>query len=176
MRPTLTRLSPLALLPLVAVLAGCPKDKKPVAAADTFKVDTTQKVNLDTLKTQLPPASTDTAAPPPPKQVATAPAPAIPDAPSPLMDAVQREQSVSTFCFQEFGQKTDPSLRGSVAMVVTVGSRGITATKVGASNWSSGAGKAVNRCLEQRAKDAWRLEPGQVKPGQYRVPLTFRSA
>ncbi len=171
-----TRLIALAALPLAALLAACPKDKdKKVAAADTFKVDTTP-AKLDSLKSDIGQAAPDTFTPPKLPTAQEATARRIPDAPPELMAAVEREQSFTKFCFQEFGQKTDPTLRGSVAMVVTVGSRGITAARVGASNWSSGAGKSVNRCLEQKARQAWKLEPGVVKPGEYAVPLTFRAA
>ena len=44
----------------------------------------------------------------------------IPNAPPELLEVVQREQAFSKFCYQEFGEKADPSLQGGVAMVVTV--------------------------------------------------------
>ena len=48
-------------------------------------------------------------------------------------------------------------LRGGVAMVVTVGAGGITNAAVGNSNWTSGAGSAVNRCLNEKASIAWKV-------------------
>ena len=90
------------------------------------------------------------------------------------METVQREVSFQRFCYQEFGQKADPTLAGNVAMIVTVGSGGISGTEVGNSRWTSGTGKAVNQCLSQKAKQAWKLEPGSVKPGRYVVQLSFR--
>jgi hypothetical protein len=94
--------------------------------------------------------------------------------PTPLLDAVEREQSATRFCYTEFGQKADPSLRGNVAMVVTIGSSGVTDAEVGDSKWTGAvAGRAVNRCLNQKAKQAWNVAPGAVKPGRYVVQLSF---
>jgi hypothetical protein len=93
------------------------------------------------------------------------------------MEAVQREQSFTRFCYTEFGQKSDPTLRGNVAMVVSVGASGITGARVGDSNWSGqNAGRAVNSCLNDKAKMAWKLSPGTVKPGSYVVQLSFSGA
>jgi hypothetical protein len=92
------------------------------------------------------------------------------------MDAVQREQAFSRFCYQEFGQKSDPSLAGGVAMVVTVTRAGIDDARVANDSWSSPAGSAVNKCLNDKAHLAWKLEAGAVKPGKYVVPLSFRGS
>jgi hypothetical protein len=89
------------------------------------------------------------------------------------MDAVSRERSFSRFCYQEFGQKVDPSLTGGVAFVVSVGSAGITDAKVASDSWTSSAGKAVNRCLDERAGSAWKLAGGAVPAGKYVVRMTF---
>lgn len=97
----------------------------------------------------------------------------VADAPVALLDAVQREQSATRFCYTEFGQKADPKLRGNVAMVVTVGSNGISDVHVGDSKWTGTAGRSVNRCLDEKAKQAWNLSPGAVKPGRYAVQLSF---
>lgn len=154
---------------LVATLA-CPGEKK-VVKRDTIPLDTTP-ADLSGLKTNLPPAAPDTFRP---KKLPTGVVGGrtIPAAPQALMDAVQRSQSVTKFCFQEKGQKADPSLRGNVAMIVTVGGEGVTAAKVGDSNWSSSSGRAVNQCLNDRAPQAWKLVPGSVPPGTYSVQLSF---
>ncbi len=157
----------LALFPLALgfalVLAACPKEKpKPAPVA----ADTTP-LNLDSVKTAIAPAAPDTFTP-------IKAAEQIPPAPPALLDAVQREQSFSKFCYQEFGQKADPSLAGGVAMVVTVESSGITDAHVRADSWTSKAGKAVNTCLNEKAPLAWKPEPGSVKPGRYIVQLAFR--
>ena len=89
------------------------------------------------------------------------------------MEAVDRERSFSRFCYQEFGQKVDPTLKGGVAMVVSVGSAGITAAKVASDSWSTNAGTGVYRCLDQKAATAWKLAPGAVKAGKYLVRMTF---
>jgi hypothetical protein len=165
----------LSLAIMCLVLAACPRDKK-IAARDSITVDTTSAdtTDLSTLQTNLPPPAPDTFH----RQKLTAEGvvgSSYATAPSALMEAVQREQAFSRFCYQEYGQKSDPSLAGGVAMVVTVGSQGITDAHVGNARWSSNsAGRAVNRCLNERAKRAWRLEPGAVKPGQYVVQLSFR--
>ena len=172
----------LLILPMALLLAACPKDKEP--AADTaLPVDTTADtvVDLSTLETSLPPAAPDTFTRRRPQDnpdVARSQPSAgnIPTAPAALMEAVQREQAFSKFCYQEFGQKSDPTLRGGVAMVVTVGTSGITNATVGNSNWTSGAGSAVNRCLNEKAKQAWKLGPGEVKAGRYVVQLSFSGA
>ena len=182
----------LTLIPLLALLAACPGDKKakPVAQAaestsiDTAALDTAKPVNLATVKPNIPPASPDTfkvrRTPPSTgreRAAGEASVPSYPTAPAPLMDAVQREQSFSKFCYQEFGQKSDPTLVGNVAMVITVGRSGIDDARVGDSNWSSSAaGHAVDRCLDQKAPQAWRLAPGAVKPGKYVVQLSFRGS
>ena len=59
-------------------------------------------------------------------------------------------------------------------MVVTIGSGGVTDAEVGDSKWTGpAAGRAVNRCLNQKAKQAWNVAPGAVKPGRYVVQLSF---
>ena len=160
----------------VLVLAGCPgdDDQPPVDTASPMAMDTTP-VNIDSLDTNLPPPAPDTQTPPPAPRQRPAPA-AIPQAPPALMAAVSREQSFTQFCYQEFGQKSDPTLRGGVAMVVTVSADGISDARVENDSWTSGAGSAVNRCLNERAKDAWRLGGGVVRPGKYVVNLTFTPA
>lgn len=188
--------SRLLAIPLLVLLAACPGDKKVVRRADTTQstaaasLDTTAmsdtaRGDLSSVQTSLPPAEPDTFKR---RTLASASegrrssgtreaAPSIPAAPGPLMEAVQREQSFSRFCYQEFGQKSDPSLAGNVAMVVTVGDEGITDARVEDSNWSSrNAGSAVNRCLNERAKLAWKLPPGSVHPGRYVVQLAFRGS
>lgn len=161
----------------VIVLAGCPGDDEqpPVDPPNTAQIDTTP-VNFDSLDTNLPPAASDSLTPPPPRPRQTPRPAAIPQAPPALMQAVSREQSFTQFCYQEFGQKADPTLRGGVAIVVTVAAEGITAARVENDSWTSGAGTAVNRCLNERAKDAWRLGQGLVQPGKYVVNLSFTPA
>ncbi|MGI9077237.1 MAG: hypothetical protein ACR2G6_07905 [Gemmatimonadaceae bacterium] len=160
-----------AIIPLVVmVLVGCPKDKK--AGIDTVTVDTTP-VDLDSLVTVIPPPAPDTFTPPKLPTGNQNAAASIPNAPPALMEAVEREQSFTKFCYQEFGLKADPSLRGGVAMIVTVGSGGITKAVVGNDNWTGPAGKAVNTCLNTKATQAWQLAAGAVKPGRYVVPLSF---
>ncbi|HJU87757.1 MAG TPA: hypothetical protein VJ672_00095 [Gemmatimonadaceae bacterium] len=165
----------LFVLPLMALLAACPGDKKP-APAQTAQVDTTP-VNLDSLQTAIPPAAPDTFKPIP-KPVVRQPrvAQLPPNAPPALMEVVSRQQSFTRFCYQEFGQKADPTLAGGVSVVVTVGSAGVTAASVAADSWTSSAGKAVNRCINERAAQAWKLEPGVVRAGRYLVPLRFAPA
>lgn len=178
----------LVLIPLFAVLAACPRDKK--ERAENLPVDTTTVAtampadtpatpgDISGAKGSLPSASPDTFKP----RKLTAPARAasggsarssVPEAPAPLLDAVQREQAFSRFCYTEFGQKADPSLRGNVAMVVTVANDGISDARVGDSNWSGSAGGAVDRCLNDKARRAWKLAPGAVSPGRYAVHLSF---
>jgi hypothetical protein len=160
----------------VVVLAGCPgdDDQPPIDTASTAPMDTTP-VSFDSLETNLPPPVTDTLTPPPRVRGPQRPA-AIPPAPPALVAAVSREHSFTQFCYQEFGQKADPTLRGGVAMVVTVSAEGISEARVENDSWTSEAGAAVNRCLNERAKYAWRLGRGAVRPGKYVVNLTFTSA
>jgi hypothetical protein len=162
----------LLLLPLLLVAVACPKDKK---TADTTRIPIdTSPADLSGVTTNLPPAEPDTF-----KPAATPPQPAVnapsyPAAPDPLMEAVRREQSATQFCYNEFGLKNDPNLRGNVVLLVTVGRSGITDAKVGNSIWSpSAGGRAVNNCLNEKAKSAFKIAQGAVKPGTYRVPLSF---
>ena len=163
----------LAILPLVAILAACPGEKAVKDTTPVIPLDTTS-TDLSNVQTSLPPPAPDTFTIPKPRPPVQQQA-RVPDAPSALVEAVQREQSATKFCFSEFGQKADPSLVGNVAMVVTVGDAGISDATVAASNWSgAAAGKAVNKCLNEKAKLAWKLPPGSVKQGKYQVQLSFR--
>lgn len=178
-----TRFAIVGVIPMVLLLAGCPKDDKQARRdsipVDTTHLDTTTATDLSTIQANIPAAEPDTfkkrKLTPPPSSASSGGS--VPTAPAALMDAVEREQSVTKFCFTEFGQKVDPSLRGNVAMVVTVGGDGITNATVGDSRWSgAAAGRAVNSCLNQKAKLAWKLSPGTVKPGRYVVQLSFSGA
>ena len=161
---------------VVVVLVACgeagPKSTAESAAALAVPLDT-QKVDLSAVKTNLPPAVSDSFIAPP-----TTPRlrlENIPDAPDALMEAVQREEGISRFCYQEFGQKSDPKLVGAVALVVVFDAGKIWSARVGADAWSSKAGKAVNECLTDKAPQAWKLLPGaKVAPGRYVVQLRFR--
>ena len=166
------------IVPMLALLAACPRDKKepePIAVDTVQPVDTTPR-DLGAVTADLPPPAPDTFTPRRPARQPAQTAGRIPDAPEALMAAVEREESLSRFCYQEFGLKADPTLSGGVSMVVTVSSRGITGVRVGADNWTSRAGKAVNQCLSEKARQAWEVAPGSVKPGEYVVPLRFRGA
>jgi hypothetical protein len=162
---------------LVVLLAiGCGGAEPPKAndsAVAAFAAVDTQKVDLGAVKTALPPAVSDSfVAPPKAPRIRIE---NIPDAPDPLMEAVQREEGISRFCYQEFGQKSDPKLVGAVALVVVFDAGKIWSARVGADDWSSKAGKAVNECLVDKAPQAWKLLPGaKVAPGRYVVQLRFR--
>ena len=169
-------------MPMMLLLAACPKDKTAARDSmpiDTTTLDTTQTTDLAGIQANLPAAEPDTFK----ARKLTPPAGSgggglsVPAAPSELMEAVQREQSMTKFCYTEFGQKSDPTLRGNVAMVVTVSGDGISNATVGDARWSgAAAGRAVNNCLNQKAKLAWKLAPGAVKPGKYVVQLSFSGA
>jgi hypothetical protein len=176
------RLAAAMVLPMMLLFAGCPKDKtakRDSMPIDTTHLDTTQTTDLSAIHSNLPPAEPDTfkqrKLTPPASSGGTA-SMSVPAAPAALTEAVQREQSMTKFCFTEYGQKSDPTLRGNVAMVVTVGGEGITNATVGDARWSGSAGKAVNSCLNQKAKLAWKLAPGAVKSGKYVVQLSFSGA
>jgi hypothetical protein len=155
-------------VPAFVLLCACPSDKK--AAAPPVAQDTTP-ADLGTVKTDIPAAAPDTfTAPKPVMRVSTK----IPNAPPALLEVVQREQAFSKFCYQEFGEKADPSLAGGVAMVVTVNGDGVSEARVQADSWSSKAGKQVNGCLNDKAARAWKIQADAVKPGQYVVQLAFR--
>jgi hypothetical protein len=154
----------------VVLVAACSHDKKQ-ATPPPIAQDTTP-MNLDYVQSAIPAAAPDTFKPPKP-QLAEKP---IPPAPPALIEVVEREQSFSQFCYQEFGQKVDPRLQGGVAMLVTVGSSGVSDARVKADTWSSKAGKSVNQCLDEKAARAWKPTSGSVKPGKYIVQLSFRPA
>jgi hypothetical protein len=175
-------------LPLLSVAAaallGCPSDKKDKQTGlasvpiDSSVLTDTGAADLSKVKTSLPPPAPDTFKPvrrvPPAEEVISV---NYPNAPEPLMDAVHRSESFTKFCFQEFGQKADPTLSGAVAMLVTIGQRGVSDARVADARWSSSnAGTAVNRCLNQRAKEAWKVAPGAATPGKYVVQLSFRGS
>ncbi|MEO8880430.1 MAG: hypothetical protein ABI446_08525 [Gemmatimonadaceae bacterium] len=157
------------MVPALVLLCACPGDKK--AAPPPLAQDTTP-VDLSAVKTDMPAAAPDTFKPPvfaKPRVSAQ-----IPNAPPELLEVVQREQAFSKFCYQEFGEKADPSLQGGVAMVVTVNGEGLSDAKVRADSWTSKAGTQVNGCLNERATRAWKIPADAVKPGQYVVQLAFR--
>jgi hypothetical protein len=163
----------LILLPLLLVAVACPKDKKVNDTVPPIPVDTTP-ADLSDIKVDIPAPEPDTFKAAKPPAGGTVPAPSYPSAPEPLMEAVKREQSATQFCYNEFGLKNDPNLRGNVVLLVTVGRSGITAAKVGNSRWSPAAGgRAVNTCLNEKAKAAIKIAEGSVKPGTYLVPLSF---
>ncbi len=172
----------LFVLPLLVLVAACPRDKEErteIPVDSTIVADTVP--DLSELSANIPEAAPDTFTPRQPEPVRRSSggsvAPSIPAAPEALMTAVEREQSFSRFCYQELGLKSDPSLSGNVAMIVTVGSGGITGARVGDSNWTSRtAGNAVNSCLNEKAGSAWQLAPGAVSPGRYVVQLSFRGS
>ena len=157
------------LLPALVLLCACPSDKKAVAPA--VAQDTTP-VDLSAVKTDMPAAAPDTFKPPVFAKPGTSVK--IPNAPPELLEVVEREQAFSKFCYQEFGEKADPSLQGGVAMLVTVNGDGVSDAKVKADSWTSKAGKQVNGCLNEKATRAWKIPADAVKPGQYVVQLAFR--
>jgi len=174
---TAPRVAAVGCAALVAL--GCPGERRAGAgdSARAIPVDTVA-TDLSKVQTSLPPALPDTFKEPA-RPVTRRSAgevvrePPIPPAPPALMDAVSRERTSSQFCYQEFGQKVDPTLAGGVAMVVTVGGAGITDARVASDSWSSNAGKSVNRCLDERAESAWKLAAGAVPAGKYVVRMTF---
>jgi len=172
---------PALLLLLLTGAVACPKDKKrgtadtAVAVAPPLVQDTTPQ-DLSALQTNLPPVAPDTFKPrklTPPRTTTTEVPSRYPAAPPELMAAVERSQTFSKFCYQEFGQKSDPTLRGGVAMLVTVDASGVSDARVANDSWSSSSGKAVNSCLNDKARTAWKLSPGAVKSGKYVVQLAF---
>ncbi|HEX6058386.1 MAG TPA: hypothetical protein VFZ11_05155 [Gemmatimonadaceae bacterium] len=173
----------LLVVPMLVLVAACPRDKE---ERTEIPVDTSAAVadtapDLSGLQANIPQAAPDTFTPrqPPPVRSSAggSVAPSVPAAPEALMAAVEREQSFSRFCYQELGLKSDPSLSGNVAMIVTVNASGISEARVGDANWTSrAAGTAVNNCLNERASRAWKLAPGEVRPGRYVVQLSFRGS
>lgn len=163
----------LLLFPLVVVVLGCPKDKPGPDTVGRLELDT-MPTDLSGLATAVPPAEPDTFKPLKLPVEPAAPVRSYPAAPDPLVQAVSREAQSTEFCYNEFGLKVDPKLRGNVAMLVVVGSGGVTSAKVGNSIWSpKSGGKAVEQCLNEKAKGAIKLAPGAVKPGTYTVALSF---
>lgn len=131
--------------------------------------DPPKPVDLSKLSSNIPKASADTFTFRPLRVER------IPDAPQVLMDAAEREQGISRFCYQEFGQKNDPRLRGAVALVVTMENNAVKDVKIGADDWTSPSGRAVDTCLLQKVGQAWKLLPDQrVADGRYVVQLQFR--
>jgi hypothetical protein len=164
------------LLTLTAALA-CHKDKQPPATATAAPPVDTTPVDLSKVQTALPKAAPDTFTPPPKPKSDVVQAPDYPPAPEPLMASVNRESAFSRFCFEEYGEKLDPTLRGGVAMLVTVSAQGVSDAKVANSRWSSKQpGAGVDQCLNEKAKLAWKLEPGEVRSGQYVVQMSFRGS
>lgn len=149
--------------------------EKPVQQAAAVPPADTTPVDLSKVKTAIPAAAPDTFTPPKPQPQTIVRQPDYPPAPAPLMASVNREQAFSRFCYEEFGQKLDPTLRGGVAILVTVNDAGVSDARVANSRWSEkGAGEQVNQCLNEKAKEAWKLVPGEVKSGQYVVQMSFR--
>ncbi|HTD59452.1 MAG TPA: hypothetical protein VK679_02315 [Gemmatimonadaceae bacterium] len=166
------------LTPLVLLLSmACHGDKKPAAAVAAAPPIDTTPVDLSKVQTALPKAAPDTFTPPPKPKSDVVQAPDYPPAPEPLMASVNRESAFSRFCFEEYGEKLDPTLRGGVAMLVTVSAQGVSDAKVANSRWSSKQpGAGVDQCLNEKAKLAWKLEPGEVRSGQYVVQMSFRGS
>ncbi len=163
----------LMMIPMLLVAIACPKDKKNADTVPQVPLDTTP-ANLKDLPTSLPQAEPDTFKPAVPPPQPRAGGVSYPEAPGPLSEAIRREQSATQFCYNEFGLKNDPNLRGNVVLLVTIGQGGVTAARVGNSIWQpSAGGRPVNNCLNERVREAIKIEAGSVKPGTYRVPLSF---
>lgn len=165
------------LVPSFLLLAACPGDRDDLAQ-DTLPLPPVSQDtgDLSGIVADIPPVAVDS---PTTRQTSAGEAaPEIPRAPEPLLDVVRRESASNQFCYTEHGLKRDPSLRGALTMVVTVGAGGITAARVGASNWegSREAGRAVNDCLVEQARRAWTVPAGAVSPGRYQIPLRFSGA
>jgi hypothetical protein len=157
--------------------AGCHGDKKSppvstVAAAPTPPPIDTTPADLSKLQTKLPPAAPDTFTRP---KNYDPPNVDYPPAPPALVESVEREQAFTRFCYEEFGQKVDPSLHGGVAVLVTVADNTVQDARVANSRWSDkDPGEQVNQCLNEKARLAWKLGDATVKPGKYVVQLSFR--
>lgn len=173
---TRVRLTGVAVLGLL-VLTSCGERKAPAPAAGPAATAanaltdtaTPAPVDLSKLASNIPRATTDTFT------FRPLHVERIPDAPPALMDAAEREQGISRFCYQEYGQKADPRLIGAVALVVTIDGNAIKDIRLGADDWSSKAGRAVDRCLVQKAPQAWKLLPDtRIAAGKYVVQLQFR--
>ncbi|GEM_PF-728315 len=168
-----------AMIALVA--ADCHGDAQPsasgrgAAAQSAATPADTAPVDLSRIHAALPPAAADSITTRTRAQY-TPPRLDFPPAPAALMAAVEREQASSRFCYEEFGQKADPTLRGGVAVLVTVADNAVQDARVASSRWSArGPGDEVDRCLDERAKLAWKLGDAAVRPGTYVVQLSFRS-
>jgi len=159
------------------VAAACHGDKQspPVAtvAVAPPPAPDTMPADLSKVQTKLPPVTPDTFTRP--KAQFDAPSLDYPAAPAALRETVEREQAFSRFCFEEFGQKADPTLRGGVAVLVTIADNTVQEAKVANSRWSEKApGEQVNQCLNDKARLAWKLGDTTIKPGKYVVQLSFR--
>src|SRR5688572_12034593 len=111
----------LVMIALLPALAACPRDKQESRATKTSEIPTdTTTTDLSKITTALPEAAPDTFTLRKLDTSTSAGAVGLPEAPEVLLTAVAREQAVSRFCFVEFGKKSDPTLQGNVAMVVTV--------------------------------------------------------
>jgi hypothetical protein len=166
---------PLIVLALAAVGVACHGDKKspPVSTVAVAPPVDTTPTDLSKVQTALPPAAPDTFTRPKP-QPDVLPVD-YPPAPAALLASVQREQAFTRFCYEEFGQKADPSLRGGVAVLVTISDNSVEDAKVANSRWSAKApGEQVNQCLNEKARLAWKLGDATIKPGKYVVQLSFR--
>lgn len=161
------------MIPMLLVAIACPKDKKSQDTITPVPLDTTP-TDLSGVNVNVPPAQPDTFKPAVVPAQPGGQAAAYPEAPSALSEAIQREQSATQFCYNEFGLKNDPNLRGNVVLLVTVGQSGVTAARVGNSIWQpSAGGRPVNNCLNERVREAIKIEPGSVRPGTYRIQLSF---
>jgi hypothetical protein len=150
---------------------GGAEPKAPAVVASVSTVDTAV-ADLSKLRANIPSAVADTFTPGGAARRGIA---NVPDAPPALMDAVEREEGTSRFCYQEYGQKVDGKLVGAVALVVTVEGNAVRGARVGSDDWSSGAGRGVNSCLVQKAPQAWKILPGaRIADGRYVVQLRFR--
>lgn len=142
----------------------------------------TTPVDLSRVREALPPAVSDARGGPRAPSTVPLAAPPVdyPGAPAALRSAVTRETAVSQFCFQEFGEKADPTLEGAVAVLVTISHGAIEDARVASARWSDGRqGAHVDQCLNDRVVQAWRLAPEDsaiVAGGHYVVYLSFRGS
>jgi hypothetical protein len=73
------------------------------------------------------------------------------------------------------GRKMDPYLAGTVSYYVFMSVVGSNVIRVQESQWTSGAGKAVDLCLNDVAKN-WKLDSSFGAPNQYIAQVQFKPA
>lgn len=89
-----------------------------------------------------------------------------------MRDSLVKYVAATPSCMTE-GRKLDPYLAGTVTFFVNMGVVGSDVVRVHTSEWTSQAGKMVDKCFNE-ASHGWKFPMGIAKPASYLLQVQFK--